>query len=376
MVEPVTAAGWSGDHRRRRRGAGVHDLSHRLDDGVGRRVVLQPVQELVEDREVDGAVIGHARRVVGRVVLLGADLVEHERDPAAAVLGGGRDRCLQVRERGGCRGRVVEDGARRERVLGGQRLREERSGSGAVDVDTAGGAAGRIAAALDDLLGGRIVGTLGVGEADRPEPAIDQVLAVVADLVDLGLVVRGRLQVDVVHGVAADLLAGRVERAHLWPGHRPVGADGVGDDVEGAVHAVRLEAVQVADAVLVLVGVVEGQRDDRLELEHLRLGRFRVAGQVGGEEVDGRVLLQRERPGVDGAVGGRRGTVGRVVRLVEAPAAGVVGRVEGDRDRSRVHRRAGRSVAGDRGRRGRRVGGFDQLHRLRVRGLDVSGVIP
>ena len=58
----------------------------------------------------------------------------------------------------------------------------------------------------------------GYAKLEGAEPVLDQRLAVVADLVDLGLKVSGRFQVDLaVDGLAADLVSGgcqRRQRAH------------------------------------------------------------------------------------------------------------------------------------------------------------------
>src|SRR5438093_888305 len=102
-----------------------------------------------------------------------------------------------------------------------------------------------------------------------------------------------------------------------------------------------LQGALEGQRVLVLVAVVEGQRHHRggwLDLDLLRLHRLGVAGQVGGEKLDGCGARQLERACVDRAGGGRRRAVGRVVGLVDAPATGVVGRGERHGDRSVVGR--------------------------------------
>src|SRR5439155_17241290 len=188
---------------------------------------------------------------------------------------------------------------------------------------------------MHDLLGGGVVRAVRVGHGDRVEPVVDQVLAVGADLVDLGLVVGGGLEVGVVERVAFEVLAVVGHRGELGPGDGAIRADEPGDDVERAVYAARAQRLLEGDAVLVLDAVVEGQRHDRGEAYGLRVRLLGVAGQVGGEEGDGGVLLQRERPGVDGAGGGGRRAVGGVVGPVHAPAAGVGGGRQCHGDRSR-----------------------------------------
>src|SRR5439155_4576144 len=128
--------------------------------------------------------------------------------PAAAVLRGPGDRCLQVVEgdRDAVADRVV-DGTGGVGVLGRDPLGVRRSGTVAGDVDAASGPAGAVAAVMHDLLSGGVVRAVRVGHGDRVEPVVDQVLAVGADLVDLGLVVGGGLEVGVVERVAFEVLA-------------------------------------------------------------------------------------------------------------------------------------------------------------------------
>src|SRR5665647_753621 len=140
------------------------------------------------------------------------------------MLGSGGHGALQVGQRdwrnvGRVSGRRIVDRASRVRVLGRNRLGVHGAGG----IDTAGTGAGcprgRVSAALDDGFGGSVVGTFRVGEAGGVEAMLDQVLAVVADLLDLGGVVRRRLEVDVVDRVAADLVTPVVQGSQLGPGH-------------------------------------------------------------------------------------------------------------------------------------------------------------
>ena len=227
-------------HLRLRRAA--EHLLHRLDDDVVRCLSLQPVEEGIE---VAG---GDVVDVAGV-----ADVVEDDRHPAAAVLARRSDGVLHRSQRRRVGADVDLVGIGRRNRPGRIRLREDVSGAGGV-----------VAAVLHHCLHRRAEVAERKGEVGDVVAALQQVVAVVADLtLRLGRV-DGR-QVGVVCGVATDLVAGRREVGDVAPGHvGGVAADSGAVHEVGGVHVVRVQHRQP----LVLVGpaVIEGERDDRLAL--------------------------------------------------------------------------------------------------------------
>ena len=232
---------------------GVHRLHggcRRLDGGAGGRPVclaggLDPVEEAVQVGQLDPPGRRRAGRVVGRVLRLRADLLDDDLVPAAGVRGGAVHDRLEVGQRH-LTTRPVRTGG--VVVLRGAGLGVER----ACRRDAAAGAGVAVAAVVDDPLGGGVKGGERIREACGAEPVLDQRLAVVADLVDLGLEVGGRLQVHLaVDGLAADLVSGRCQRRELGPRDEVLGAaDRPAVDIERRRHAVRLQGLGIAEGVL------------------------------------------------------------------------------------------------------------------------------
>src|SRR5207244_3984989 len=128
-----------------------------------------------------------------------------------------------------------------------------------------------------------------VGERRRLEAVVEEVHAVVTDLVPRG----GRLQVlevRVRERVAGDLVPGGVEVAELRPAQVGRVAGEAGVDVEGRVHSVRVQDRE--RAVLVGGAVVELDRDHRRGGGGVHGGRGPARGR--GDERRGRCESEAE----------------------------------------------------------------------------------
>ena len=234
-------------HRRGGVGAvrGVHGPAHRPHHHASGRTmgapgVTQPVQEAPEHRVLDRPVRGHALDVVGRAG--GANVMEGDRQPAAAMSGRTAHVVLQVRQANrACR--VRRDGAHRLWILGRQGLgpRPPRRGFGPGDAAASPGI--RESTLGDDLFAGPVVRAEGVGERLRVVDAVSQhVLAGSADLLpDPGCGEGG--QVRVIDSVGTDVIALALQGPQLSPGHaawmRPVRIRR--DHIERRIHVVRAQ---------------------------------------------------------------------------------------------------------------------------------------
>src|SRR5919197_5339021 len=187
------AGGLSG-HRWLHRAA--DHLRGRLHDGARSGARLEPVEECGEGRRRD--------RV--RVAAV-AEVVEDELHPPAAVLLRGGDVALDRRE-----ARPLLRVRRRPRRVGIER--RDRLGEGLPVVDARDAAAAVIAAVAYDLLRARVERAERVCERRRLETVVEEVDAVVADLVPGGRRLQV-LEVRVRQRVAGDLIPGGVEVAEL-----------------------------------------------------------------------------------------------------------------------------------------------------------------